>query len=73
MKCTRCNGLMIVDHLVDMQESYLPMWMRALRCLSCGNIVDPLIHYHRADRRAQRAMRLASRLMQTAARPTHAA
>lgn len=62
MTCTRCSGLMVVDHLLDMQESYLPMWMSALRCLACGNIVDPLIHYHRAERHVRRAKQLASRL-----------
>jgi hypothetical protein len=51
---------MVVDHLLDMQESYLPMWMQALRCLSCGNIVDPLIHFHRTTQQAQRASRLAT-------------
>ena len=53
MKCTRCCGLMVADHLLDLQESYLPMWMRALRCITCGNIEDPLIHQHRAVRRAK--------------------
>lgn len=62
MTCTRCSGLMVEDHLLDMQESYLPMWMPALRCLACGNIVDPLIHYHRAERRARRVKQLVSRL-----------
>ncbi|HWV46116.1 MAG TPA: hypothetical protein VN039_08880 [Nitrospira sp.] len=62
MTCTRCSGLMVADHLLDMQESYLPMWMPALRCLACGNIVDSLIHYHRAVRRTRRATRLAAQL-----------
>jgi len=47
MKCTRCHGLMVADNLLDLKESYVPMWMRALRCIACGNIVDPLIHRHR--------------------------
>lgn len=47
MKCTRCQGLMVADDLLDMQESYLPMWMRGLRCIACGNIVDPLINRNR--------------------------
>lgn len=47
MKCTRCHGLMVADDLIDIQESYLPMWMRGWRCIACGNIVDPLIHRHR--------------------------
>lgn len=62
MTCTRCSGLMVVDHLLDMQESYLPMWMQAHRCLACGYIVDPMIHHHRMLRRTQRATRLTTRL-----------
>jgi len=62
MKCTRCCGLMVMDHLLDMQESYVPMWMRGLRCVTCGNIEDPLIHQHRIVQRARRANRLTRRL-----------
>jgi len=47
MHCTRCEGLMVPDNLIDMQESSIPMWMRGWRCVSCGNIVDPLIQRHR--------------------------
>ena len=47
MHCTRCEGLMVPDDLIDIQESSLPMWMRGWRCVSCGNIVDPLIQRHR--------------------------
>lgn len=47
MHCTRCEGLMVADDMIDMQESAIPMWMRGWRCVSCGNIVDPLIHRHR--------------------------
>jgi len=49
MQCTRCEGLMVVDDLIDMQESSIPMWMRGWRCVSCGNIVDPLIQRHRLN------------------------
>lgn len=52
MKCTRCHGLMVADDLLDLQESYLPMWMRGLRCVACGNIVDPLINRHRMIQQA---------------------
>jgi len=62
MTCTRCSGLMVVDHMLDMQESYLPMWMQAHRCLACGNIVDPTIHHQRMLRRTRRAKRLTTRL-----------
>jgi len=52
MTCTRCKGLMVSDDLIDLQESYVPMWMRGWRCVACGNIVDPLIHHHRVMQRA---------------------
>jgi len=52
MDCTRCDGLMIVDNLIDMQESSIPMWMKGWRCVSCGNIVDPLIQRHRMIQQA---------------------
>lgn len=47
MNCPRCHGLMVGDDLLDIRESYLPMWMRGLRCVSCGNIVDPVIDRNR--------------------------
>ncbi len=47
MTCTRCEGLMVSDELLDLQESYHPMRLEGHRCLSCGNIVDPLIQRHR--------------------------
>lgn len=73
MTCTKCSGLMVKDHLLDMKESYGPMWMQALRCLTCGNILDPLIHYRRTVQRARRATRLRSQLARTAVRPVQAA
>ncbi len=47
MTCTRCEGLMVSDDLIDLEESYHPMWLRGYRCVSCGNIVDTLIQRHR--------------------------
>ena len=73
MKCTKCCGLMVVEHLLDMKESYLPMWMQAFRCLACGNVVDPLIHFHRTTQRAQRARRLTTHLAKKTTRPAVAA
>ena len=52
MTCTRCQGLMVKDNLVDLQESYLPMWMCGWRCVACGNIVDPLINRNRMIQRS---------------------
>lgn len=44
---------MVADDLIDLQESYLPMWIRAWRCVACGNIVDALIHRHRMGEQAR--------------------
>lgn len=47
MNCTRCDGMMVADDLLDIQESSQPMWMRGYRCVACGNITDPVIQKHR--------------------------
>ncbi|NOT23577.1 MAG: hypothetical protein HOP22_12755 [Nitrospiraceae bacterium] len=60
MQCTKCNGFMVADNLIDMMESSIPMWMKGWRCVSCGNIVDPLIQKHRMIQQAG-----ASRLLET--------
>jgi hypothetical protein len=73
MKCARCCGLMVLDDLLDMRESYLPMWMRALRCVTCGNIEDPLIHYHRTIQHGRKAKSLTSHSSPTMVRPAQAA
>jgi hypothetical protein len=73
MTCTRCNGLMVMDHLLDMKESYVPMWMRGLRCVACGNIEDPLIHYNRMMHEARKTRRRLLRTAQPITAPAQAA
>jgi hypothetical protein len=43
---------MVRDDLIDIRESYSPMWIRGLRCIACGNIVDPMINRNRLYQRA---------------------
>jgi hypothetical protein len=43
---------MVTDNLIDMRESFLPMWMRGLRCVACGNVVDPLIAHNRMQQQS---------------------
>jgi hypothetical protein len=52
MQCARCDGFMVSDNLIDMKESGISMWMKGWRCVSCGNIVDPLILRHRMIQQA---------------------
>ncbi len=63
MTCTRCKGFMVIDDLIDLQESLLPMWMRGWRCVACGNVVDPLIQRHRLSQQpnAKRSARTKTR------------
>ncbi|MFO0775963.1 MAG: hypothetical protein U0172_14990 [Nitrospiraceae bacterium] len=51
MKCSRCKGTMVHDHLLDIKETMGPMWIHGWRCVACGNIVDPVIEKHRSERR----------------------
>jgi len=67
MRCTKCEGLMVSDHLIDIKESSIPMWMKGWRCVACGNIVDRLILRHRMIQEAG-----ATRLLKTpTCKPTY--
>ena len=52
MRCTKCDGLMVAEHLIDIKENGIPTWMKGWRCVSCGNIVDPVIQKHRMIQQA---------------------
>ncbi len=47
MSCSRCNGCMIEDYLLDMEDSSGPMWLQALRCMNCGNVFDSVLEHNR--------------------------
>jgi hypothetical protein len=47
MQCEGCNGLMVLDRLVDLESSQL--WLYAWRCTNCGNVVDDQIRRHRVQ------------------------
>ena len=49
MRCSRCQGLMLKDHFLDMEGGFGEMWAQSWRCLSCGAIYDAVIE---ANRRA---------------------
>ncbi|WP_447969380.1 hypothetical protein [Nitrospira sp. M1] len=52
MNCPRCQGTMVTDYFLDMEDSG-DVWMSGWRCLSCGEVVDPLILQHREAQQAQ--------------------
>ena len=52
MHCTRCQGTMVMDYFLDMEDSS-EVWMPGWRCITCGEVVDPLILKHRQAQQAQ--------------------
>ncbi len=52
MQCTRCQGTMVIDYFLDMEESG-EVWMPGWRCLMCGEVIDPLILKHRQAQQTQ--------------------
>jgi len=53
MSCSRCQGLMIQDHLMDFDGTIGHMWANGYRCMNCGNVHDPVIEQHRLVRTQQ--------------------
>ena len=47
MSCSRCQGCMIKDYLLDMEDSSGPMWLQAWRCMNCGNVFDSVFEHNR--------------------------
>jgi hypothetical protein len=41
--CARCGGLMVVEHYIDLQDDTGQIGLTALRCTSCGEVIDPTI------------------------------
>jgi hypothetical protein len=47
MTCTRCQGLMLEEQMIDMEGGYGEMWSRSHRCFNCGHRDDAVIQHHR--------------------------
>ena len=43
MQCPRCNGLMVLERFDDIRDDTGQIHFDGLRCLLCGEIVDPMI------------------------------
>ncbi len=52
MRCHRCDGLLVLDHFVDMGDNMGQLWMRAWRCVNCGAVEDPVIGRHHHHKRS---------------------
>ena len=45
--CARCGGLMVLEHYMDLQDDTGQIEVTALRCTSCGEVIDPVILQNR--------------------------
>lgn len=49
MNCPRCNGYMMHDDYLDLQDQTSQCRFSAWRCLICGEVLDPVILKHRSS------------------------
>lgn len=47
MTCARCEGLMLEEHMIDLEGGYGEMWSRSWRCFNYGHRDDALMQQHR--------------------------
>ena len=45
--CSRCGGLMVGDRYIDLQDDTGCIEFNALRCVQCGQVIDPVILQNR--------------------------
>jgi hypothetical protein len=42
-QCPRCQGLLVGDLCYDIDDDQGQRWFSALRCVQCGDVLDPTI------------------------------
>lgn len=50
MNCSRCNSAMIADNFTDLMDDCGVIGITAWRCLTCGEVLDPVILANRNNR-----------------------
>jgi len=55
--CTRCGGLMVPEFCTDLLNGSGSLDCSTLRCVQCGDIVDPVIRWNRYLQQAAGAVR----------------
>jgi len=48
--CQRCQGLLVREYCSDILDGTGENGFWAIRCLQCGELLDPLILHHRTSR-----------------------
>ena len=49
MRCLRCDGLMISERFFDFDDDTGKTYFDGLRCVTCGEILDPTILKNRME------------------------
>lgn len=47
--CARCGGLMVIEYYMDLQDDTGQIGLKAWRCTSCGEVIDPTILRNRVS------------------------
>lgn len=50
MNCPRCDNLMVTDRYEDLWDETGTLTFWAWRCITCGEVIDPIILSNRASR-----------------------
>jgi ribosomal protein S27AE len=46
--CGRCGGILVVENCLDVRDETGKMRFEAMRCVQCGDVLDPLIMKNRS-------------------------
>ena len=52
MNCTRCNGVMALERFCDLYDETGELCFMGWRCITCGEVIDPVIVRNRQQRRS---------------------
>ena len=53
MHCSRCQGLMLKHHFVDLASGFGEMWTDSWRCVNCGAVYDTVVERNRLMRESE--------------------
>jgi len=51
MGCKRCQGLMVSDAFIDMDDDSGYLWLGVWRCVNCGEVIDFGVDQNRRHQR----------------------
>ena len=57
MRCSRCQGMMQLERFCDQYDETGQLCFMGWRCLSCGDVVDPVIVMNRRQKAELRPLR----------------